>query len=241
CPSPDSQNTFNDNLLVIQCPAFRYNWSAEPEVIGETVSHYQIQKKIGQGGMGIVYQAKDLKLGRLVALKFVPESVRNNSHILNQLVREARAASALNHPNICTVYEIDEHQGQAFIAMELLDGETLRSKIKAGPTTVEQTIEIALHVLEGLEAVHSNGLVHRDLKPENIFMCRSGAVKLLDFGLAKIVRPDGDPYADTMPIQMVADVITGGHVMIGTAPYMSPEQVRDEELGPPADLFSLGA
>jgi eukaryotic-like serine/threonine-protein kinase len=210
-------------------------------VIGETISHYQIQKKIGQGGMGIVYQAKDLKLGRLVALKFVPEPVRNNSRNLNQLVREARAASALNHPNICTVYEIDEHQGQAFIAMELLDGETLRSKIKSGPSTVEETLGIALQVLEGLEAVHANGLVHRDLKPENIFICRSGAVKLLDFGLAKIVRSDADPYADTMPIEMAGDAITENHVMIGTAPYMSPEQVRDEQLGPQADLFSLGA
>jgi len=207
-------------------------------VIGETISHYQIQKKIGQGGMGIVYQAKDLKLGRLVALKFVPESVRSNSRTLSRLVREARAASALNHPNICTVYEIDEHQGQAFIAMELLHGETLRSKIKAGPSTADQTIDIALQVLEGLDAVHSNGLVHRDLKPENIFICRSGAVKLLDFGLAKIVRPDADPHAETMPI---SEVITDDHVMIGTAPYMSPEQIRDEELGPQADLFSLGA
>jgi serine/threonine protein kinase/dipeptidyl aminopeptidase/acylaminoacyl peptidase len=211
-------------------------------VIGVTVSHYHILKKIGQGGMGVVYQARDLKLGRLVALKFLPESVRSNSRALHQLMREARAASALNHPNICTIYEIDEYQGQSFIAMEFLEGETLRSKIQAGPLSAAEATAIVRQVLEGLEAVHGSGIVHRDLKPENVYITRLGPIKLLDFGLAKAVQTtDGKAsLPDNAPV--LADTIADERNMLaGTIPYMSPEQIRDEELTPQADLFSVGA
>jgi serine/threonine protein kinase len=211
-------------------------------VIGLTVAHYKILKKIGQGGMGVVYQARDLKLKRLVALKFLPEAVRNNSRALHQLIQEAQAASALSHPNICTVYEIGEYEGQAFIAMELLEGETLRSRINAGPVPHAQAIDIVLQVLDALEIVHSSGIVHRDLKPENIFITRSGALKLLDFGLAKVMRGDPGPYGPTSSTQMFWETIAENRkIFAGTVPYMSPEQVRNDELGPQADLFSLGA
>jgi eukaryotic-like serine/threonine-protein kinase len=209
-------------------------------VIGLTVSHYQIISKIGGGGMGIIYQARDLKLGRLVALKFLPAPMAGDREAFHRLAREARAASALNHPNICTIYEIDEHDGQPFIAMELLHGETLRHRIARGPVPVQEAIALVRQILDALEAVHSNGIVHRDLKPENIFLTRTGHVKLLDFGIAKIVRTGPFPFDESNPPAATVAAQTSDVSIVGTLAYMSPEQIRGEDLGLETDLFALG-
>jgi len=206
-------------------------------MIGQTVSHYRILGKIGGGGMGVVYEAEDLRLGRHVALKFVPDSMIGDRKSLDRFEREARAASRLNHPHICTIHDIDDNNGHPFIVMEKLDGESLKQRLQGGkPIEVEVLLDVAVQVAEALEALHAKGIIHRDIKPANIFITTSGQVKVLDFGLAKISR-DGLPASDETPYE---DSLTAVGVVPGTAVYMAPEQARGEDLDPRTDIFSFG-
>jgi eukaryotic-like serine/threonine-protein kinase len=205
--------------------------------VGQAVSHYRILRKIGGGGMGVVYEAEDVKLGRHVALKFLPEELTNDVQALERFRREARAASALNHPNICTIYEIDEVGGRAFIAMELLDGETLRQRINGKALELETVLNVGIQIAQGLAAAHDKGIVHRDLKPENLFVTRDRRIKILDFGLAKLTQAKADSIATARTL----DAQTQPGVVMGTVGYMSPEQVRGEAADHRADIFAFGA
>jgi serine/threonine protein kinase len=210
-------------------------------MLNETIAHYRILRKLGSGGMGVVYESEDTKLGRRVALKFLPEDTRRDMQALERFLREARAASALNHPGICTIHAIEEHDGRTFIAMELLEGQTLDRVIPLGALPIPRTVDVGIQLADALDAAHKKGIIHRDIKPSNIFVTERSAVKILDFGLAKLLPEHHANFGgETTLADTETMLLTSPGTAVGTISYMSPEQARGEELDPRSDLFSLG-
>jgi serine/threonine protein kinase/TolB-like protein/Flp pilus assembly protein TadD len=210
-------------------------------LVGKTISHYEVLAKVGGGGMGVVYKAKDTKLGRFVALKFLPASLFQDREAVERFRREARASSALNHPNICTIYDVDEHEGHHFISMEFLDGRTLKHLIGSRPLSIDLLLDLGIQISDALEVAHREGIIHRDIKPANIFVTQREQAKVLDFGLAKLTRRPAGAARSSVPTASLEDSVTLPGAVFGTLMYMSPEQVRGEELDSRTDLFSFGA
>ncbi len=209
-------------------------------MLNESVGHYRILRQLGSGGMGLVYEAEDTRLGRRVALKFLQDSSTKDPAAVERFLREARSASALNHPGICIIHAIEEHEGRTFIAMELLEGESLEKTLVRGPLSVPRTIALGIEIADALDAAHKKGIIHRDIKPANLFITDRGTAKILDFGLAKLLEPDGSDEGETIAPSKDAFLTSPG-TTVGTIAYMSPEQARGEVLDARSDLFSLGS
>src|SRR5438477_1573380 len=241
-----SQSVLDTPAIAVMAKAMAADEYQSPALLLEdrTISHYRILQAIGRGGMGVVYKAEDLKLRRHVALKLLPQLVANDSQTVQRFEQEAQAASALNHPNICTVYEIEEAEGLHFITNELLEGETLKERIAGGAFQLREILKIVIEICDALEAAHSAGIIHRDIKPSNIVLTRRGNAKLLDFGIAKRVGPElvqrTQTILELLPEHLDLRLTTPG-AAVGTVAYMSPEQASGKEVDTRSDLFSLGA